>query len=82
MAEQTTTSAPRNGREWPVSAVNGWAEHVCSAQVTIWGNVLDFDCHDIAAAKLAIDGQVKQGEVAYSSLQQQSSSDRPTVLWS
>src|SRR4029077_18444231 len=31
--------------------------------------------------KLAIDGQIKKGEVTYSSLYQQSSSDRPNLLW-
>jgi hypothetical protein len=50
-------------------------------RITVRGNVLDLDSHDIAAAKLAIDGQIKKGEVTYSSLYQQSSSDRPNMLW-
>jgi hypothetical protein len=37
-------------------------------RIAVWSNVLDLDSHDITAAKLAIDGQVKQGEVAYSPL--------------
>jgi hypothetical protein len=43
---------------------------------------LDLDRDDIAAAKLAIDRQVKQGEVTYSPLHEQSGSNRPNVLWS
>src|SRR4029077_5474830 len=50
--------------------------------ITVWGNVLDLDRDDIAAAKLAIDSQVKQGEVTYSPLHEQSGSNRPNVLWS
>jgi hypothetical protein len=51
-------------------------------RVTVWGNILDLDGDDVAAAKLAIDSEVKQGEVTYSSLEQQSGPDRPNVLWS
>jgi hypothetical protein len=50
-------------------------------RITVWGNVLDLDSHHIATAKLAVDGQVKQGQVTYTALQQQASSDRPNVLW-
>jgi hypothetical protein len=43
--------------------------HLCTVdRIAVWGNVLDFDSHDFAAAKLAVDGQVKQGKVAYSPL--------------
>ncbi|HEY6620347.1 MAG: hypothetical protein WA776_17220 [Xanthobacteraceae bacterium] len=35
-------------------------------RIAAWGNILDLDGHDIAATKLAIDGQIKQGEVTYS----------------
>ena len=40
--------------------------------ITVWGNILDLDRDDIAATKLAIDSQVKQGEVASSPLHEQS----------
>jgi len=36
--------------------------------MAVWGNVLDLDSDDIAAAKLAVDGQIKHGEVTYSPL--------------
>jgi hypothetical protein len=43
--------------------------HGCTVyRIAVWGYVLDFKSHDITAAKLAVDGQVKQGEVTYSSL--------------
>ena len=50
-------------------------------RMAVWGYVFDFESHDIAAAKLAIDGQIKHRKVTYSSLQQQSGPDRPNVLW-
>jgi hypothetical protein len=37
-------------------------------RIAIWGNVLDLDGDDIAAAKLAVDSQIEQGEVTYSPL--------------
>jgi hypothetical protein len=42
--------------------------------IAVWGNVIDLDRDDIATAKLAIDSQVKQGEVTYSPLHEQSGS--------
>ncbi len=45
--------------------------HCCAVhRITVWGNVLDPYGHDVTAAKLAIDGQIKQGKVTYSPLQQ------------
>ena len=38
-------------------------------RITVWGNILDPYGHDVTAAKLAIDGQIKQGKVTYSLLQ-------------
>ena len=37
-------------------------------RVAVWRNIVDLDGYDFAAAKRAIDGEVKQGEVTYSSL--------------
>ena len=34
-------------------------------RITVWGNVLDPYGHDVTAAKLAIEGQVKKGESGY-----------------
>jgi ferredoxin len=48
--------------------------------ITVWGDILDLDRDDIAAAKLAIDSQVKEGEVTYSPLHEQSDSNCPNVL--
>jgi hypothetical protein len=52
--------------DWPSRLL---LPHRCTVhRIGVWGNVLDFDSHDVAAAKLAVDGQVKQGEVAYAPL--------------
>jgi hypothetical protein len=37
-------------------------------RIAVSCNVLDLDSDDIAAAKLAVDGQIKRGEVAHSPL--------------
>jgi hypothetical protein len=37
-------------------------------RIAVGGNILDLDGYDVAATKLAIDGEVKQREVTYSSL--------------
>jgi hypothetical protein len=36
--------------------------------IFVWCDVLHFECDDIAASKLAIDGQIEHGKVAGSSL--------------
>ena len=43
-------------------------------------DVLDFEAHDIAAAKLAVDGEIEQSKVAHLALHLQSGADRPDVL--
>jgi hypothetical protein len=43
-------------------------------------DVLDFQAHDIATAKLAVDGEIEQSEVADLVLHLQSGADRPDVL--
>jgi len=50
-------------------------------RIAIRCNIFDLQSHHIAAAQLAVDGQVEQGEVAGSPLDQQSGSDRPDMLW-
>ena len=43
--------------------------HCCAVyRIAVWCNVLDLDSYDIAAAKLAVDDQIKKGEVTYSPL--------------
>ena len=43
-------------------------------------NVLDFQAHHIAAAKLAVDGEIEQRKVAYLTLHLQPRPDRPDML--
>jgi hypothetical protein len=44
--------------------------HRCAVhRITVWGNVLDPYGNDVTSAKLAVDGQIKQGKVTYSLLQ-------------
>jgi hypothetical protein len=39
--------------------------HRCAVhRISVWGNVLDLETYDIAAAQLAIDGQVKHAAFA------------------
>jgi len=35
--------------------------------ITVWGDILDLQCDDIAGAELAIDGQIEHREIACSS---------------
>jgi hypothetical protein len=49
--------------------------------VAVRRNVLDFEGHHIAAAELAVDGQIEHGEVTDPALDHQLGSDRPNVLW-
>jgi hypothetical protein len=43
-------------------------------------NVLDFQAHHIATAKLAVDGEIEQSKVAHLVLHLQPGADRPDVL--
>src|SRR5437764_14727095 len=51
-------------------------------RIAVRCNVFDLEGNDIAASQLAIDGQIEHGKVTDPSLDQQSGSDRPNVLWS
>src|SRR5215475_7861358 len=57
--------------------------HHCAIDcIAIRSNILDLQGDDVATTKLAINGKVEHRQVAGSSLDQQSGSDRPNVLWS
>src|SRR5215203_4046377 len=56
--------------------------HCCAVDgVTVRCNILNLESHDVTAPELAIDRQIKHGQVAGSVLDQQSGPDRPNVLW-
>jgi len=48
--------------------------------VTVGRDVLDFEAHHIAAAQLAVDGEIEQGKVAHLALHLQSRADGPDVF--
>jgi hypothetical protein len=45
------------------------------------GDVIDLDANDIAAAQLAVDGQIEERQVSPTSFDLKSRSDRPDVFW-
>src|SRR5229473_1469064 len=51
-------------------------------RVAAGGDILDPDSDDITAAKLAVDRQIEQREVASAAFDMELRSDRPDVFWS
>jgi len=48
--------------------------------VAVGRDVLDFQAYQVAAAKLAVDGEIEQGKVAHLALHLQPGPDRPNML--
>ena len=54
----------------------------CSVErIAVRRYVIHADGNDVAAAQLAVDGKVEQGEVTRSSIDLQLGPDRPNVAW-
>src|SRR5580700_884209 len=49
--------------------------------VSVRGNVFDFESDNIAAAQLAVDGEIEQCQVAFALCHLKFGADRPDVFW-
>ena len=70
-------------RDFELNRTAGLALYDCRpvSHVSANGDVIDPKADEIAAPKLAVDGEVEHGEVTHSAPDHQVSSDRPHVLW-
>jgi hypothetical protein len=50
--------------------------------ISACGDILDLDCDDVTATKLAVDCQIEHGKVASAAFNLEFRPDRPDVFWS